>query len=326
MKKRSQSHIFRRSIADTIQYRFRNALRKDDLEARGNLSPVSQKEILLVSVVRNEYPEIIPFLDHYRSIGVSRFAIVDDRSEDGTREFLLSQPDVDVFISRKTYGEAGRGTFWRQDIIRRYGFNRWYVIVDADEYLVYDGMDRHDLHDLAGWIQKRGMKHLLAPMIDMYPAGDLRDFPFDPKRAPWEIADHFDASGYDYTTSPQNIKIRGGPRSRAFGTHTLTKYPFVYGDRLTILNSIHAPLPYWRNHVESYGALLHFKFFSNFTTKAQVAVDEGQYWNGASKYKEYLSATIGKPDFNVMSEISQRYSGIQDIIGAGLTQAISWND
>lgn len=324
MKKRSRFHIFRRSIGDTLQYGLRNALRKDDLEIRGKQSLLSQKDILLVSVVRNEYPQIIPFLNHYRSIGVSRFAIVDDRSEDGTREFLLSQPDVDLFTSRKTYRESGRGNFWRQDIVRRYGYNRWYVIADADEYLAYDGMDRHDLHDLAGWIEKGGMKHLLAPMIDMYPAGDLRDFPFDPKRAPWRVADHFDASGYDYIASPQNIKVRGGPRSRLFGRHTLTKYPFVYWDKLTILNSIHAPLPYWRNHVESYGVLLHFKFFSNFTEKAQVAVDEGQYWNAASKYKEYLSATLERPDFNVMSDISRKYSSVQDMIDAGLTHAISW--
>jgi len=325
MKKKSSLHIFRRSVGDTIQYAIRNALRKDDLVSSRKLVPLCGRDLLLLSVVRNEYPQIASFLDHYRSIGVSRFAIVDDRSEDGTREFLLSQPDVDMFTSSKTYSESDRGNFWRHDLVRRYGMNRWYVMVDADEYLVYDGMDRHSLHDLAKWIHKRGMKHLLAPMIDMYPKGDLRDFPFEPRRLPWQIADHFDASGYDYTASPQHVKIRGGPRNRIFGKHTLTKYPLVYWDRLTIINSIHGPLPYWRNHIEGYGVLLHFKFFADFTRKAQIAVDENQHWNDASKYKEYLSGTIDKPDFNVMSDVSKKYIGVQDMIDAGLTRTISWD-
>jgi hypothetical protein len=288
------------------------------------IKQVGQQDIVLLSVVRNEFPQIISFLDYYRSLGISRFAIVDDRSEDGTLEFLLDQSDVDVFTSSKTYSESERGNFWRHDLVRRYGVNRWYVMVDADEYLVYDGMDSHDLKDLAKWIQKQGMKHLLAPMIDMYPSGNLRDFPFDPSRAPWHVADHFDASGYDRTTSPQHVKIRGGPRSRLFGRHTLTKYPLIFWDRLTIVNSIHGHLPYWRNHIDPHGVLLHFKFFSDFTGKAKVAVEENQHWNNASKYKEYLSGTIDKPEFSVMGDASRKYTGVEDLIDVGLAKSISW--
>ena len=39
-----------------------------------------------------------PFLSHYRSLGVKRFELVDDNSNDGTREFLFEQSDCMEFL------------------------------------------------------------------------------------------------------------------------------------------------------------------------------------------------------------------------------------
>ena len=45
------------------------------------------------------------FLDHHRKLGVDQFIIVDDRSTDGTREWLVAQPDCLVMESPFAYGE-----------------------------------------------------------------------------------------------------------------------------------------------------------------------------------------------------------------------------
>lgn len=37
------------------------------------------------------------------------------------------------------------------------------MIADADEFLVYDGMDRHDLHDLTELLEHRGERRVSAP-------------------------------------------------------------------------------------------------------------------------------------------------------------------
>jgi hypothetical protein len=163
-------------------------------------------------------------------------------------------------------------------------------------------------------------------MIDLYPQGDINEVSFDPARRPWEIADHFDSTGYTWTSTPQNIKVRGGPRSRLFGTHTLTKYPLFYWDHFSIYyKSIHAPMPYWRNHDIVLGNLLHFKLFDDFTERAEVAIAEGQYWNKASKYKRYYAVTKDSKSFSVADESTRRYTGPIDLIEAGLLNPIDWS-
>lgn len=321
-----RAHIFRRSLTDTIEYIVSKPfLPYVDLRNVKPVRPTEEREIVGIVVVRNELSRLPPLLAHYRWLGVTRFAIVDDKSTDGTSDFLLKQPDVDVFQSSKNYSEAERGNRWFQQMPRFYGRGRWYLLVDSDEYLVYDGMEDHRLPELARWLNGQGKKRLLAPMIDLYPQGDINEVSFDPARPPWEIADHFDSTGYTWTSTPQNIKVRGGPRSRLFGTHTLTKYPLFFWDHLAIYHkSIHAPLPYWRNHDVALGNLLHFKLFDDFTQRAEVAVSEDQHWNHAAKYKRYYETTKNMKSFSVIDQSSKKYNGTSDLLKAGLLHRIDW--
>ncbi len=62
----------------------------------------------MFSVVRNEMYFLPHFLQHYRTLGVRDFWFLDDRSEDGTREFLLAQSDCGVMPSRFSWQESVR--------------------------------------------------------------------------------------------------------------------------------------------------------------------------------------------------------------------------
>jgi hypothetical protein len=318
--------IVRRTITDTAAYRLRHIFgRRAEVSCARPIVPLGANDLPLILVVRNEADRLAPFFKHYRELGVTRFAVLDDRSTDGTSELLAGQADVDLFSSPITYSQSDLGNLWRQRIAQIYGQPRWYLTVDADEYLVYDGMDQYPLSALIAWLKRRRMTRLLAPMIDMYPSGNIWDAPFDPTLPPWRVADHFDSSGYEVRRSPRHLKITGGPRTRLFDRqHKLTKFPVIYVDRPTIFTSIHAPLPYWRNYIDAFGALLHFKFFADFNDKAQTAVAEGQYWDGASKYRQYYEVSSDRAVLSAMSEHSMRYEGAQSLFETNLIKKIDW--
>jgi hypothetical protein len=89
--------------------------------------------------VRDEMLRLPTTLDHYRKIGVGRFLVVDNGSADGTKEFLLDQPDCHVFVTHNSYSEAGYGIEWQHCLLDEYGTNHWCLVVDADEWFVARG-------------------------------------------------------------------------------------------------------------------------------------------------------------------------------------------
>src|SRR5688500_9282519 len=66
---------------------------------------VKNHEVNLYAIVRNEMFFLPAFFDHYRGLGVEQFIILDDKSDDGTSEFLLSQTDCVVLTTGAAFGE-----------------------------------------------------------------------------------------------------------------------------------------------------------------------------------------------------------------------------
>lgn len=100
----------------------------------GSFAALRPDDLPLVCVVRNAAPYMRSFLRYYRKMGVTRFIVVDDQSDDGTTEILSSAPDVDLFSSNVRYAQADRGRAWRDALFNLYGRGRWYLSVDADEF------------------------------------------------------------------------------------------------------------------------------------------------------------------------------------------------
>src|SRR6185503_5153899 len=59
--------------------------------------PLGPDDVVLICVVRNEALRLPLFFEHHKKIGVSRFLMVDNDSEDETAELLLAEPLADVF-------------------------------------------------------------------------------------------------------------------------------------------------------------------------------------------------------------------------------------
>lgn len=141
--------------------------------------PKSQAKMPCVVLAHNELLIFPDFLRHYREIGVDRFLIVDDRSTDGSVEFLQNQVDVTIFapIEGSTYQKDKR--FWRAELLDTYCSCKWVVVPDVDEHFVYKGIDEgRDLFALARALEDEGAEALHAVMLDMYCDMPLQDHQF----------------------------------------------------------------------------------------------------------------------------------------------------
>ena len=111
----------------------------------GVLKPLSKDDFPLVVITHNDIRLMASFFRHYRSMGVTRFFCLDDASTDGTQDFVLDQPDADLFTSNVRYKDADRGKIWREKLSNILRHNRWYLTVHLDEYFLYESISRETI-------------------------------------------------------------------------------------------------------------------------------------------------------------------------------------
>jgi hypothetical protein len=203
----------------------------DDLQVITNdLS--AQSGTTVCAVVRNELYYLPAFLSHYRGLGVERFIVLDDRSDDGSREYLAAQADVMLLGSGRRYGDEVvpaegplKGTptrmfhIWKTLLVRKFCLDRWAVVVDADEFLVLPG--GLGLEDVARVADQRAERAIFGVMLDVYPetVGHLwSEGPFDPE-AGW----FFDAQPH-YRKTHRGFRLTyPGARARLYLRYGLAR-------------------------------------------------------------------------------------------------------
>jgi hypothetical protein len=322
-----------RSVIDRLQTfydnwrvtaRERRNIEKVTITAAKAVHPLSTSDLPLVFVTHNEITLIPAFLSHYRKLGVTRFICVDDVSTDGSREYLMEHPDVDVWTSPIRFEAARRGRRWREALFERYGYDRWYVNVDSDEFLVYDQCLREPLKALIEVLEEHDIKRLPAPMLDFYPSEETKT---GNGNMPWHAVDHIDGSGYEVDFQKRGISVKGGPRKRLFKEdNELIKYPLIYWDKWCHFgSSIHRPLPYIRNFSPIWGVLLHFKFFTNYQEKIAEAASNKQHYNDAQYYQALKRELDNSGAIDFVCESSIRFRNPEQLIELGFMPTIEFD-
>ncbi len=290
----------------------------------GHFLPLRALEIPLICVVRNANACIRSFVRYYRLIGVTRFIFLDDNSNDGTRQFLEAQADVDLFTSSLSFNEAESGKLWRDALIELYGRDRWYLSVDADEFLVFPGFEDRPIAAFIADLEKHGFDRSLAPMLDLYPRGPLSKGVFvdNGTRWPFEVSSHFDGSGYRIYKTGTGVKIDGGPRRRVFAVdNLLSKFPLIHvrADRAMPYRrgGIHGPFPQSGNFAPATAVLLHYKFSSTSCIQFSEFIEHGGHAGGAEEYRTVVASGRLTGDLSLMHENSIRFTGSQDLIDRG---------
>ena len=184
----------------------------------GRTKVIKPSDILLFTTLRNERVRLEYFLKYYRDQGVNHFLIVDNDSNDGSREFLAAQPDVSIWTSKASYRSSRFGVDWLNWLLRRHGPGHWCVTVDVDEFIVYPFCDSRPLRALTDWLDSSNLRTFSAMILDMYPKGPVGGQPYRGGQNPFEVAQWFDSGNYTIHRNKGlgNLWIQGGPRARVF--------------------------------------------------------------------------------------------------------------
>jgi Glycosyl transferase family 2 len=289
---------------------WRAFLRRRDLVAvHDRTAGFRPDDILLFATIRNERLRLPYFLDYYRKLGVQAFLIVDNASDDGSREYLAAQADVSLWTARKSYKRARFGADWLQWLQWKYGPGHWCLTVDCDEFLVYPFCDTRPLRALTDWLDASSVRSFGAMVLDMYPKGPIEAASCAEGQDPFAVANHFDGGNYAITRNKTygNLWIQGGPRARVmFADHpeaapALNKVPLVKWRRsYAYVSSTHMMLPRGLNLVydewggeKASGCLLHAKFVGGFAERAAEEVQRRQHYADSMEYRAYLEAGAG---------------------------------
>ncbi|MCK1616067.1 glycosyltransferase family 2 protein [Bradyrhizobium sp. 159] len=313
-------------------------------------------EIVAVGKLRNEMLRLPDFLRHHRRLGVGRFLAIDDRSDDGTRAFLLDQPDVHVFEIREPFAESNGGARWTSAVLDQFAQGRWALTLDADELFVYPDCENFDLRWLCRYLESTGADCMTAEMVDMYPRWLGGPERYHAGESLVAFSPYFDSDTYVKRRRrgfPTNYLV-GGARARLFYDEPMPPKIALYDTLVQLLEPYglarllpavnitrwqpplltKVPLARWlpgRRYIAAghlmaprgkagdvTGALLHFKFLHDFTDKVAIAVREGNYYLGSVEYQRYAERLDQNPSFELIYPKSLIYQSSDDLVRCGL--------
>jgi len=254
----------------------------------------SPDSVVACVVLRNEFDRLRPLLDHHRRLGIDRFFMVDNDSDDGSVEFLREQPDVHLWSTTDSFRRANYGALWFEAILRDHAPTNWVVIVDADELLWYESCETRMIADLCAELESSNFRAMSGALLDMYPEGPLADHRPSGDRSPLLSAKWFDrrwCHGVVGRSGPnhEQVGLFGGVRRRLFGgdgwDYCLSKVPLVkFGPDVVLVGGqhwTHLPLSTDR------AAVLHFKLDARLVDLAWEELDRGQRETHVQEYHAY---------------------------------------
>jgi glycosyltransferase involved in cell wall biosynthesis len=284
--------------------------------------------LLCCATVRNEVVRLPYWLHYYRRHGVVRFLIVDNGSSDGTLDLLLQQPDVHVWRSGHSFKAANFGSAWFEVLLQIYGLDHWVVTVDADELLYFANCERRTITNLCQDLDRSGKRALFALLLDMYSDRPVGETVLRPGQPFEEVCPFFDRvfahQRYERGGPYSNLAmVFGGVRQRVFGPigdYLLSKIPLLKYSADTVL----AGGQHWTSYPESAiadetGAVLHFKFTSQFPAYVTSEATRREHAVNGFQYQEYARGLERTPDLCFYDpNYSVRFSDTAALVALGV--------
>ena len=265
----------------------------------------------IICVLKNSLVYMKKFIPYYRELGVRHFIFVDNGSTDGTLEYLREQEDVTLLIAPYPY-EYDRMSGWQLQAIKYAGIDKWYLRLDADEFLTWENMEGSSIPELIAKMESGDMGTYRVVMADMYPSYSLMDGKHDDE----DFMDDYiffdgDAS---YSWNSETGDVFGGMRRRTAGANLrMDKYVIFHPGRGCI------PLPghsmsgiHNEEEKKIRGILRHYKFLPSEREKYHFISTQKRSgyssFKQVSKYKKMVEGSI-----TVYTEKSIRYESSKSI-------------
>jgi glycosyltransferase involved in cell wall biosynthesis len=287
-------------------------------------------DVLGFLVVRNERLRIPATLDHHRRLGVDKFVVVDNGSDDGTLDILNAMPDVRLYRTTDSYSARQFGLEWLHPLLDEIGQNHWTLTIDADELFIFPNCERVGLHDFCRFLDRSGADSVFAILLDMYSDKSIAATSYQPGNSLISTCEFFDPGLYQILRRNvfPTFELNGGPRRRRFWRPdtpfvppTVSKVPLVKwqrGYRYTSSTHNMFPAPRWLSGVSA--ALLHFKFLSDFHDRAKCEAARGEHFAGGREYRLYLKELEAEPELSLFFNGSIRYQNSQQLVSLQLCQ------
>lgn len=289
---------------------------------------VSDHAHVVVAVVRNEMLRLPFLVSYYREQGFDTFIFIDNDSSDGTREFLLAQPNTMVLAANEEYSKSGFGLAWVNAVLHQFCVGRWVLVVDADELLVWPHSEHETIADLTRRLDASGSEVLFTILLDMYSDRAFGEIGYVPGTPFIEYSRFFE--GPYQLTGAKSFPYRqlyGGVRARAFGMleqdgvfpPTVSKVPLVKwraGQHFVLsTHGLHVPMAL----APMRGALLHFKMFDDLIGKCRIEVERGQHFQGGQEYR-WLGTVIDRLPARTFyrPDLSRPYVDSAGLLAVGL--------
>ena len=280
------------------------------------LIPDGKGEIRLFMMARDEKWRFPWFFAHYRRLGVSRFFVADNGSQDGSVSWLLEQPDTHVFNATTTHAESDSGMVWINAMLDDFGRGGWNLYVDSDEALVFDRFETRDLRALTEHLEGSGFEMAVGPMVDMISPTETRSVPVN-------MAAEYPFFDPQLRTVPEercpNRYITGGVRSRMGQQDWLTKIPLTFGPSSIRYLGPHNVTPGTVN--TGLVALLHYKFAGDFRERfSNVRAQSSFSLNNIERHESYMKF-LEKAGLSVIDTADlQRFDSSADLLSTGIVR------
>lgn len=239
------------------------------------------------------------WFDHYKRLGVVNYVMIDNNSTDSGLDIIKEYSETLNITTLKASGNYNcfRACGWRQQIMEKYGQNRWYLNVDSDELFSYDGYKEVSINDFVAKLD--GVKLVKSLMVDVYPRGSvLEALSVDEFR-------YVDKNTYIMSKNDlYGNRFYGGPRFRIMGIRSsLQKSPLVFYTGKELLVNDHYYYPGHINRESVFRSyLLHYKFLPGDIDKYQGFAENGVHYDNSKDYKRYISKIASDPGLKLFDE------------------------
>lgn len=280
----------------------------------------TQNDITLFCKVYNEIHNLPFYLDYYRKLGVTQFFFIDNKSTDGSGDFLLKQHDCHVFWTNDSHVESGSGTIWINQLVKEYCIEgSWIIYADADEFLVYPHCEINTLDKLTTFLDQQDYHLLRCFMLDVC----TEDFLFDTQSS---LSKTFSSNGLYFYNNYQNIQVLECPYIKPVGgiftifgiIQELCKISLVKVTKdFRFIGVNHSSTP---NRVAELSSVyLHVKLDKTLVDKVTNEKRNKQYANGGQKYR-YFSKMLTYLESNKSNLVNRltKYQNSQQLVDLGL--------
>ena len=280
------------------------------------LEAARSADVAVVACMRNEMFMLPHFLAHYRKLGVGSFLIADNCSDDGTLEYLAGQPDVALFSVDTDYRLSHYGVAWQQALMAAFRVNKWSLVADADELLVWQENLAGNLPDLLNGPKFAKAEAARLFMLDMYPKGRLEE-------ADFASGDPFAEAGYVDREPVLSNWPGQGPFSNMPTWTSALRHRLISGSRTDLFVAQKIALLRYQPWMRLSAGLhfvgdvklakrellfAHFKYNADFRRKARAEVSRRQHFNDAEEYRKYLALVSEGRDVVFDPSLSVRWT------------------